>query len=226
VDIIIDTGDATDYGTPIEADLAGSIAEIGLPWVFVPGNHDSPAVIETLASLDNVYVLEEDLLYLEDLDFAVAGIADPASADTSMTVRSREDYKNAAARLKEVISKADQQPAVIISHHLYIVEEFTEMDAVLLHGHTHRVSINSEGKAILIDAGTSGGAGIRGLMASGEVPYSMVLLHFNRIEDRWVVTAADIITVNQLNSGFVLDRRLLHQVQSPAQDPEEDGQGE
>lgn len=211
VDLIIDTGDVTDYGTPLEADLVRGIEETGLPWIFVPGNHDSPSVIETFRKLNNVYVLEDEVLYLEELDLVVAGAADPASQSTAMTVRPREEYRKAAGRLRAKIEQSAYSPALIVAHHPYIVEEFTDIYALLLHGHSHRVNIRVMNNALVIDAGSTGGAGIRGLMTSGELPYSMVLLHCNRREDGWYASAADVITVNQLDAGFILERHLLRQ---------------
>ena len=224
VDLVIDTGDATDFGTPIEADLISGIDEAGLPWLFVPGNHDSPIVVEALEQLDNIHVLHEDVIYLEDLDFAVAGLADPAAQTNAATVRAKTEYVEAAAGLRRKIEQAEHKPSIIIAHHLWAVQEFSDMYAVLLHGHGHRAEIKVVGNALMIDAGTSGGAGIRGLMTRDELPFSMVLLHFNRNGDRWVAVAADVVTVHQLNAGFVLERHLLHQPQAPADQGVEEGE--
>lgn len=219
VDLIIDTGDATDYGTPLETELITNIDDLGLPWVFVPGNHDSPGVVDTLRTLDNVLVLEEDVLYLDELGIAVAGVADPAAETNAMAVRPKGEYREAAARLRAKIAQSDHHPAIIIAHHIYVIEEFTDMYSVLLHGHSHRVNIRTKDNAVLIDSGTTGGAGIRGLMTQDELPFSMVLLHFNRLESGgWVAVAADIIKVHSLNAGFTLERQLLR---SPLPDPEE-----
>ena len=47
MDLVIDTGDLTDYGTAIETGLAGQIKTTkGVPYLFIPGNHDSPEVIQ------------------------------------------------------------------------------------------------------------------------------------------------------------------------------------
>lgn len=221
-DLIIDTGDATDYGTPLEADLSSAIAEVNLPWLFVPGNHDSPAVIATLQALDNVFVLEEDVIYLEDLDIAVAGVADPASQSTAMAVRPKEEYKLAAARLRSRIEEAAGPPSIIIAHHIYLIEEFTDYYAILLHGHSHRINIRTEENALVLDPGTTGGAGIRGLMTRDELPFSMILLHLNRGGEGWIAVAADVIKVNRLDAGFILERQLLRQPMEVAPLGEED----
>lgn len=208
-DLIIDTGDATDYGTPIEGEMVSKISESRLPWIFVPGNHDSPAVIEELKEVENVTVLEAGLVYLEEFDLTIAGIGDPAAVKTEMRVPSKEEYKEAASRLMEIIQQSEKKPAIIISHNGAVVEEFTHMPVTLLHGHSHRVSIRTLDQAAIIDAGTTGGAGIRGLLTRDEIPYTMVLLHLHPLEDNWKVIATDIITFNQQNTGFILERKRL-----------------
>ncbi|KKM10241.1 hypothetical protein SY88_14315 [Clostridiales bacterium PH28_bin88] len=67
VDAIVDTGDLTDYGTPLEALLVKRLGSIAVPYLFVPGNHDSPAVIQELEQLPNVKVLQEDPVYIKGL---------------------------------------------------------------------------------------------------------------------------------------------------------------
>ncbi|MTI94502.1 MAG: metallophosphoesterase [Firmicutes bacterium] len=212
VDLIIDTGDITDYGTPLEAELLRAINNVGIPYVFVPGNHDSPAVISSFGRLENVYVLNEDLLYLEELDLLIAGIADPSAADTAMAVRPHEEYLHAAERLRELVEEAERPPDIIAAHHAWIVNEFTDLPSLLLHGHSHRSDIEVAGETFLIDAGSTGGAGIRGLMTREEMPYSMVLLHMNRYNERWRPVAGDIVRVNNLNAGFTLERHLLRPI--------------
>lgn len=208
-DLVIDTGDITDYGTPIEGDLAALIADSGLPWFFVPGNHDSPAVTRLLGELANVTIMEGNVAYLEDWDLALAGIADPAAASFGMRIPPEEELLAAAERLKEIIRESGREPALIAAHNSRILEEFRDWPVVLLHGHSHRVGIQFRDQGVLIDAGTTGGAGVRGLIASEQVPYTMVLLHLRRQDENWRGEIADIITVNPQGAGFVLERKQL-----------------
>jgi Icc-related predicted phosphoesterase len=220
IDLVIDTGDITDYGTPIEAELTSAINDLGIPYLFIPGNHDSPAVINSFGQLENVHILLEDVLYLEDLDLQVAGIADPASVDSAMTVRSRNEYREYGHRLLALVAEQPRVPDIIAFHHVYIAEMLTDLPSVLLHGHSHRAGISSYGKAFLIDAGSTGGAGVRGLMTREEMPYSMIVLHFSRVADSWQPVAGDIIKVNNINAGFILERHLLMPLQVPQQESE------
>ena len=89
VDLIIDTGDRVDYGTALEMDfLAHKMNEISVPCVFIPGNHDSPLVVEQLKLNDNITVLEEGII--EAAGLRIAGLADPASRSTIMAAGSED----------------------------------------------------------------------------------------------------------------------------------------
>ena len=97
VDIVIDTGDISDYGTPLEAELLSKLADIEVPYVIVPGNHDSPAIIDTLQTIENVFVILDDVIHVNGI--TIAGIADPASKSTAMAVPLREVYVELAKQL-------------------------------------------------------------------------------------------------------------------------------
>ena len=49
VDFVIDTGDITSFGTPVENLIASQIPGFGRPYVFVRGSHDSIALQEAVA---------------------------------------------------------------------------------------------------------------------------------------------------------------------------------
>ena len=51
VDVILDTGDLTDWGTALEAEITKRIKQLGLPYIFVSGNHDSPEVVSRLREI-------------------------------------------------------------------------------------------------------------------------------------------------------------------------------
>ena len=41
VDAVLDTGDITDWGSSPENRLIGSVGTLGVPYVYIRGNHDS-----------------------------------------------------------------------------------------------------------------------------------------------------------------------------------------
>jgi Icc-related predicted phosphoesterase len=208
VDIVIDTGDITDFGTPIEAELAVPIERFGIPYVFVPGNHDSPEVIARLGQLENVTVLEEGMITVKGL--RIAGIADPSSRGTGMVVAADSILDEYALRLHRLLDEQEAVPHVVAVHHPRIARAFLDRVNVVLTGHIHQLSITEKGSSVMINAGTTGASGIRGLQARRETPFSLVLLHFDLSEDgEYYLKAADIIRVFQMQSGFSLERRLF-----------------
>jgi len=208
IDLVIDTGDITDFGTDIEAGLASPIEHFGIPYIFVPGNHDSPNVIARLQEIDNVIVLEEK--QIEVLGLRVAGIADPSAKDMGMVVAADAILKEYAARLHRVLDEAERLPHVVAVHHPRIAESFLDRVQVVLTGHTHQFSIKERGDSVMINAGTTGASGIRGLQVREETPYSLVLLHFGRqTGGELFLRAADVIRVFKLRSGFSLERHMF-----------------
>lgn len=209
VDLVIDTGDITDFGTPLEAELIAEIADFDVPYVFVPGNHDSPEVISRMKEIDNVIVLEEGKINM--LGLVIAGIADPSSRSVEMAVMDQDVLNDYAQRLESVVEEGEQLTDIAAVHHPRISEGLIGSVPVILNGHTHSLNIKEEKGTVLFNAGTSGAAGIRGFQTRKEVPYSVVLLHFTQEEDAPRLIAYDIIKVFQLHSGFSLERVLLSQ---------------
>lgn len=62
VDLILDTGDLTDWGTALEAEITRRIEALGRPYVFVSGNHDSPQVVQRLLETSHAVVLGEPVV--------------------------------------------------------------------------------------------------------------------------------------------------------------------
>lgn len=208
VDMVIDTGDITDYGTPLEAELVSGISHFHVPYILVPGNHDSPHVIESLKEAENVTVLEKGVIKINGL--TIAGIADPSAASTKIAVKGDQIYRQHARELLTAIKESGQVPHLLAVHHPKIAQLLKEKGIPLaLIGHTHQPEIKIEEKYIKINAGTTGAAGIRGLEAGKEVPYSVVLLYFKQFEEELKPLAADLIKIFQFSSGFTIERVLL-----------------
>ncbi len=208
VDFVIDTGDITDFGTPLEAELASRVGELGIPYIFVPGNHDSPNTIAVLAELSGVKVVEKGVAEVEGI--LVAGIQDPSSFSSAMIIPSNEILDSFAVELKSFLFKENITPHIIAIHHPRIAEAFVDDIPIILTGHTHSLHIEETAKSVIINAGSTGAAGIRGLNVAREIPFSLVLLHLNRDEEnQWKLTAADTIKVFQFQSGFSLSRILF-----------------
>ena len=59
----------------MEAELVSEVANLPVPYVFVPGNHDASPVTAVLQE-NGVLVLENEIVKVEGI--VIAGISDPA----------------------------------------------------------------------------------------------------------------------------------------------------
>lgn len=204
IDLIIDTGDFTDYGTELESELVSRSASLPVPYIFIPGNHDSPQVIEAMRQ-GGVLVLDHGIIEIEGL--RIAGIADPASQGQSMDVVPESVLRQVSAAAFKLFSSETRWPDLLGVHHPLMGELFVGKVPVILSGHNHRAGIAFDQGSALVNAGTTGAAGVRGLQAPAENPYSLVVLYFNRTpEGRPVFIMADLISVQQFQDSFMLQR--------------------
>lgn len=210
VDMVIDTGDLSDFGTPIEAAAMEQIRKIDVPYVITPGNHETAAAVQELQKIPNVKVLTGGTVNVKGLD--IAGIADPAAFANSPRVTGDGPIKDYAAKLEEIIAKAPRKPVVVAVHNNRLARQLTGKAPVILHGHDHRYRIDVVDKTVLIAAGTTGAAGLRGLETDREIPYSVVLLRFRWDGDGFRPVSADTIKVSNLQSGFSLERRVFSEL--------------
>jgi predicted phosphodiesterase len=204
VDIIIDSGDISDYGTPIEAKLLDRIDKLKMPYIFIPGNHDSPAIVDKMKEFDNVILLNADTVKLKGL--TITGIADPASTTKNIKppeVKMVEEYQSG---LSNLLDNLTEPPDIVVTHNFLIASHQVGEIPVLLHGHDHDFKIREENGTTIIDAGTTGAAGIRGLQSKKGIPYTLNLLHFSN-EEEIKLEVVDIIKIYSRESSFILERR-------------------
>jgi hypothetical protein len=75
VDVVVDTGDITTWGTEAESATLSRIRGLGVPYVFVRGNHDSLRTQAAVAANPNAVVLDGRVAEVGGLVFA--GLGDP-----------------------------------------------------------------------------------------------------------------------------------------------------
>lgn len=204
IDMVIDTGDFTDYGTELESELVTRVASIPVPYLFVPGNHDSPRVIEAMER-EGITVLANDLVEVNGL--RIAGFADPSSSGPFMDVVPEATLRQVGASAYNLLAGEASMPDVVAVHHPMMGEPFVGKVPVILSGHTHRAQVKFDQNSAMINAGTTGAGGIRGLNLPAETPYSLVVLYFDGDDDgiNRLVTA-DLISVGQFQDSFTLKR--------------------
>ncbi|MGI6142913.1 MAG: metallophosphoesterase family protein [bacterium] len=206
VDFVIDTGDITDFGSPLEVGLLSRLDDWPVPYVIALGNHDSPAIAKHLATVPAVTLLKGEMVEIAGLK--ILGVSDPAAQREVMTTAEPGEMEAAVAQLKELLASAEE-PDLLAVHEQRMAMPFAGKVPVILHGHSHSPRIQEIDGSVVIDAGTCGAAGIRGLQSTDEIPYSLVLLHFSMGEDGWRLVAADTISLYYRQAGFGFRRTIF-----------------
>lgn len=207
IGLVIDTGDLTDYGTPLEARILDQFRAIKVPYIFIPGNHDSPLIIEKLLRLRRVRVLQSGTLKLNGL--TIAALADPSAKSYSSDVSATEELAKFAQQLTEQVTTLQQPPDIVAVHNRLLATELIGKVPLVLYGHDHRYNLTTESGTVTDDAGTTGAAGIRGLEKQN-IPYSATILYWKKDSQGTLgLRAADSIRINGGEGFLTIDRQTF-----------------
>ncbi|GAA1398920.1 metallophosphoesterase family protein [Catellatospora coxensis] len=201
IDVVVDTGDITDWGSEPEKAFVASISLLKVPYVFVRGNHDSAVTQAAVAAQPNAIVLDNKVVKVAGL--SIAGIGDPrftpdkgmepaGSGDSKQTV---ERVLDAGDRLADTIAKQrDEVVDLALVHDPLSAGPLAGYTPLVLAGHRHHREISKLGddQTMLMVQGSSGGAGLRGLEGETPTPLAMSVLYF---DDNRALMAYDDITV-------------------------------
>jgi len=230
-DLIIDTGDMTDYGTALEASLSERLAKLEIPYIFIPGNHDSDEVVKYLRRLRPVTVLDGKEIKVKGL--TVYGVGDPASKKDDL-VASKEEYQEQDQQIASVMRERENPPDILAVHSKQSVTTVVEEGSVplVLTGHSHQAVVRQQGETVIVDAGTSGASGIRVLQNENAVPYSVSLLHFQYRDPEdesagFYLAAVDAISIKELRGSLMLERHVFTRTNADDDsDSEDEGAGD
>ena len=208
IDLIIDTGDIVDYGTAIEGEIISRIDELNLPYIFIPGNHDSPEIINTINDLNNIKILEDKIKYN---DLNIVGTPDPLSQKGEFYAPTETEIIEQTKEINKIINELGIRPHILAVHNHQVAHSLGEQAPLILYGHTHQLNIEQNENTIFINAGTTGASGIRSLeTTTGTPPYTMVLLRLNQDEQQYILKALDLFTINEIDQGFTIKRKLVN----------------
>ena len=172
VDVVVDAGDLVNFGTVEEAEATGlftGIASVGVPYLFVRGNHDAnsatdTALLDRLARIPNVTLLQDgagDYTEVTVHGVRIAGFNDPRWFGDSGT---GSPAKQAPAREAFTAAYAGRPAAdLVVGHEPWSVEGLA--GGVLVNGHMH--SVDLEGNRVQAGTFTGGGPFTHFLADSG-----------------------------------------------------------
>ncbi|MGW2742919.1 metallophosphoesterase family protein [Streptomyces sp. NPDC001450] len=184
VNVIVDSGDTMDHGTAAENGFLDPIADLGAPYVWVRGNHDSLTTQRYLRRMKNVHVLDDGRAEtIAGLRFA--GIGDPQfTPDRSVSPGGDAAELLAGDRLAGALR--DQRAAgtpvdVAIAHEPSAARETDGAVPLVLAGHVHHedTEVMKYGTRLRIE-GSTGGSGLRAVEGRYPDPIEASILYFDR----------------------------------------------
>ena len=179
-DFVIDTGDLSDYGSPVETGLVRGVGALRVPYLFVAGNHDSQTTVAAVRANPNAIILNGQPVLVDGL--TVLGLPDPSSlrpgvggVDTPLT-----SLRDASGALAADASRLPAPPDIVCTHNPLEEASLEGRVPVILCGHLHRAYIATVGATVICNAGTTGGAGLRYLDRREGVPLTAAILTFSK----------------------------------------------
>jgi predicted phosphodiesterase len=160
---VIDSGDLINFGSVTEAEVAGiftSIAQLGVPYIFVRGNHDAnsltdQALLARMARIKNVVLLEPSPgIYTEASvnGVVVAGFNDPRFFGDSN--RNNTEKQEPAAEAFNRAYSDRSRPDIVVTHEPGAVK-MVRSATLLVNGHLHKDELDDN----RIGVGTFTGGG-------------------------------------------------------------------
>lgn len=203
-DLIIDTGDISDHGTKPENKFVEEIGRLGVPYVYIRGNHDSATTQKAVAAQKNAVVLDDSVRDVAGL--TIYGLGDPRfTPDKSVAVDSDPAALEAFGR-----SHAVRQADLVGVHDPVVGRGFSGATPLILAGHEHQRSttILPSGTRLMVQ-GSTGGAGLRALEHAEPTPVMASVLYFDKKTHR--LQAWDDITLGGLGEQSVYIQRHVEQ---------------
>lgn len=200
IDVIIDSGDTMDHGTAAENGFLDPIPDLGAPYVWVRGNHDSRITQAYISRLKNVHVLDDGkAVTLGGL--RIAGSGDPQfTPDRSIVAQGDPAERMTGIRLASALR--DQQRAgtpvdIAVAHNPVAARETDGEVPLALAGHVHHrdTEVLPHGTRLKIE-GSTGGGGLRAVQNDKPEKVRASVLYLDRTTRR--LQAWDEITLGGL----------------------------
>ncbi|MFH8932151.1 metallophosphoesterase [Streptomyces pristinaespiralis] len=223
IDVIIDSGDTMDHGSAAENGFLDPISDLGAPYVWVRGNHDSRTTQEYLEDLENVHVLDDGEAV------SVAGLRIAGSGDPQFTpdrsVVAQGDPAEVMTGIRLASALRDQEAAgtpvdIAVAHNPVAARETDGTVPLVLAGHVHRrhTEVLKHGTRLKIE-GSTGGGGLRAVQNEKPEKVRASVLYLDRTTRR--MQAWDEITLGGL--GLTTAEVSRHLAEDPTAEPSPSG---
>lgn len=207
VDLVLNTGDLTDFGTRLEATLLSDLEQLDVPHYLVSGNHESPEVLEHIARLPYIELIDGRVV--EGAGLRIAAVGDPGALVESAKALTPAQARAYAEQITDALQNTPHRPDVLALHNHRVAQAIAPgLVPLIVFGHSHTPSVHFKEGTAYVNAGTTGGAGIRGIEATRTVPITMSLIHLRRGDNAVRVVAVDMVELSPVAGGFVVERHI------------------
>jgi len=203
VDAILDTGDLTSFGQPIEARIGELVSQMGVPYLFVPGNHDSQPIRDSMAALPNVVLLNDRVHEVGGV--RIQGFADPAFTAGGEVSNAQHDQAVRADAPRVAETVRGLEPDVLAVHHAKHADVALGRVPLVLAGHGHKQAGRETKNSLVLEVGSAGATGLGSFLADIDLAYEAQILYFRDGK----ATAYDYVRFRGLGSDFEIQRRTL-----------------
>lgn len=211
IDVVVDTGDIADHGTSAETGFVLPIGTLGVPYVYVRGNHDSRVTEAAVARQPNAVTLDGTEAEVGGLTFLGSG--DPRFTPDKETISSPEEVVEQGETLAAKASALPAEPDVILVHDPGAAPSLNDAGPLVLAGHIHqRRAERLDDDTELLVQGSTGGAGLRALESEDPTPLTFTVLYFDRETKQ--LQARDEITLGGLGTSSAEVTRILTPTES------------
>ncbi len=197
---VLDTGGISSVIDPVDKMIARSIERVDRPYVYVPGNHDSPRLRERVARIPTVTLLHRKTATIGTVSFL--GWADPSFSYASLSHEEQVEIRAAAA--VDVAAAVDRErPDVLLVHDPRLGAESYGRVPLILAGHIHERAETSEDGTLELVVGTTGATGIKAFTVEADRRYEAQVLYFQGD----TLLAVDYVALEELGGDFELSRK-------------------
>ena len=209
VDLVVDTGDITSFGTPVEETIIERIPGFGVPYVFVRGNHDSSSITFQIDALPSGETLSlgEETITIEGL--TIAGAGHPLFTPNRQPEFTDEEIETALDEAGTRLAEAfvDDPPDVVAVHDDRMALAMAGRVPLVLSGHFHRFDASIVDGTLFLRVGSTGGGGLDTFLVDEPLPLAAEILYFEGVPARLV--AVDRITLEPTTRELRAERELV-----------------
>ena len=200
---VLDTGDLTSFGIPLEGRLGDMVATMKVPYLLVPGNHDSPENRRALAAVPNIRLLDGTVAEIGGV--RILGVGDPAfTADNELNTAEALTLKQ--ERAPEVTARViELRPDVLAVHDSVLSEAAAGHVPLIVSGHLHETTALRRNGTLVLSVGSTGATGLGSFTVDTGSPYEAELLHFVGRD----LIAVDRIDLHGVGGAFRVERQLV-----------------